>query len=82
MEPAPSGEQLGSVSATTSDHLAWSLSPPVVVAIVDFDQGGRVQCEVADVSDGELQVGDRVQMTFRVATRSRVLRITYGRPSV
>ena len=66
MEPAPSGEQLGTVSATTSDHLAWSLSPPVVVAIVDFDQGGRVQCEVADVTDGELRVGDRVQMSFRV----------------
>jgi uncharacterized OB-fold protein len=47
------------------DHLAFSLSPPVVGVIVDFDGGGRYRCEMTDVSAPELAIGSRVEMTFR-----------------
>ena len=49
----------------TIDHLAYSLSPPVVGVIVDFDGGGRYRCEMTDVDARELAIGDRVEMTFR-----------------
>jgi len=55
----------GTVATFTIDHLAYSLSPPVVGVIVDFDGGGRYRCEMTDVRASELSIGDRVQMTFR-----------------
>jgi 3-hydroxy-3-methylglutaryl CoA synthase len=55
----------GTVATFTVDHLAFSLSPPVVGVIVDFDGGGRYRCEMTDVKASELSIGDRVAMTFR-----------------
>jgi hydroxymethylglutaryl-CoA synthase len=55
----------GTVATFTIDHLAFSLSPPVVGVIVDFDGGGRYRCEMTDVAASELSIGDRVSMTFR-----------------
>src|SRR5439155_143280 len=43
-------ERLADVPATiatfTVDRLAYSLSPPVVAAVIDFEGGGRFQCEL------------------------------------
>ena len=62
-------ERLADVPATiatfTVDRLAFSLSPPVVAAVIDFDGGGRFNCELTDVDPGAVAIGDRVQMTFR-----------------
>jgi hydroxymethylglutaryl-CoA synthase len=62
-------ERLADVPATiatfTVDRLAFSLSPPVVAAVVDFDGGGRFQCELTDVDPANVHIGDRVEMTFR-----------------
>jgi 3-hydroxy-3-methylglutaryl CoA synthase/uncharacterized OB-fold protein len=55
----------GTVATFTIDHLAFSMSPPVVGVIVDFDGGGRYRCEMTDVKASELSIGDRVEMTFR-----------------
>ncbi|HXP32552.1 MAG TPA: OB-fold domain-containing protein [Acidimicrobiales bacterium] len=55
----------GTVATFTIDHLAYSMSPPVVGVIVDFDGGGRYRCEMTDVRASELSIGDRVTMTFR-----------------
>jgi hydroxymethylglutaryl-CoA synthase len=62
-------ERLSDVRATiatfTVDRLAYSMSPPVVVAVVDFDGGGRFQCEMTDVDPKAVKIGDQVEMTFR-----------------
>ncbi len=55
----------GTIATFTIDHLAFSLSPPVVGVIVDFDGGGRYRCELTDVNVDELTIGGRVEMTFR-----------------
>jgi hydroxymethylglutaryl-CoA synthase len=55
----------GTVATFTIDHLAFSLSPPVIGVIVDFDGGGRYRCELTDARPSELSIGDRVAMTFR-----------------
>ncbi|MGD0321545.1 MAG: OB-fold domain-containing protein [Acidimicrobiales bacterium] len=54
-----------SVATFTIDRLAYSKSPPVVVGVLDFDGGGRIPVELTDVDPGKVQVGDRVEMTFR-----------------
>jgi 3-hydroxy-3-methylglutaryl CoA synthase/uncharacterized OB-fold protein len=53
------------ISTYTVDRLAYSLSPPVVVAVIDFEGGGRFQCELTDVDPRAVKIGDRVEMTFR-----------------
>ena len=62
-------ERLADVQATiatfTIDRLAFSPSPPVVAAIIDFDGGGRFNCELTDVDPAEVKIGGRVEMTFR-----------------
>jgi len=55
----------GTVATYTLDRLAFSLHPPVVVAVVDFDGGGRFQCELTDVDPSAVAIGQRVEMTFR-----------------
>ena len=53
------------IATYTVDRLAYSLSPPVVAAVIDFDGGGRFQCELTDVDPAAVKIGDRVEMTFR-----------------
>jgi uncharacterized OB-fold protein len=65
MQPERLADVPGTVATFTIDHLAFSLSPPVVGVIVDFDGGGRYRCEITDVVASELSIGDRVSMTFR-----------------
>ena len=33
--------------------------------MIDFDGGGRFQCELTDVDPARVKIGDRVEMTFR-----------------
>ena len=65
MSPERLADVPGSIATYTVDHLAFSLSPPVVVAVVDFDGGGRFQCEMTEVDPAQVRIGDRVEMTFR-----------------
>jgi len=43
----------GTVATFTIDHLAFSLSPPVIGVIIDFDGGGRFRCELTDARPDE-----------------------------
>ena len=58
-------EAPGTIVTFTIDKLAYSPSPPVVFAVVDFDGGGRVPIELTDADPGEIAIGARVEMTFR-----------------
>jgi uncharacterized OB-fold protein len=65
MEPAPLARQPGTIATYAVDRLAYSPSPPMIDAVVDFDGGGRYTLELADAAPDEVQIGDRVEMTFR-----------------
>lgn len=65
MEPVPMADSEGTIVTFTVDHMAYSPSPPIVFAVVDFVGGGRFPVELTDVDAGTLAVGDRVEMTFR-----------------
>ena len=53
------------ISTFTLDRLAYSLQPPVVGAVVDFDKGGRMLCQLTDVDPDKVAIGDELEMTFR-----------------
>ena len=65
MTPERLADVPAAIATFTVDRLAYSLSPPVVAAVVDFDGGGRFQCEMTDVDPKAVKIGDRVEMTFR-----------------
>jgi 3-hydroxy-3-methylglutaryl CoA synthase/uncharacterized OB-fold protein len=65
MVPAPMSEVEGTIALFTIDRIAFSLSPPITFAVVDFDGGGRHPVELTDVDVDTLKIGDRVEMTFR-----------------
>ena len=65
MDPVRMADVGGRVATFTVDHLAYSPSPPVVGAVVDFDGGGRYRCEMTDVDPDRLAIGTRVEMAFR-----------------
>jgi hydroxymethylglutaryl-CoA synthase len=55
----------GTIVTYTLDKLSYSLNPPLVFAVVDFDHGGRLPIELTDVDAAEVAIGGRVEMTFR-----------------
>jgi uncharacterized OB-fold protein len=61
----PMADAAGTIVTFTVDRLAYSPSPPVVFAVVDFDGGGRLPVELTDVEPADVQIGGRVEMTFR-----------------
>ncbi|HET9610209.1 MAG TPA: OB-fold domain-containing protein [Acidimicrobiales bacterium] len=61
----PMADSTGTVVTYTVDRLAYSPSPPVVFAVVDFDGGGRLPVELTDVDPDDVAIGGRVEMTFR-----------------
>jgi uncharacterized OB-fold protein len=55
----------GAVFSYTQDRLTAAMDPPLTVAIVDFEGGGRGAFEVTDRTPREIEVGMPVEMTFR-----------------
>ncbi len=64
-QQVPMADATGVVVTSTIDRLAYSPSPPIVFAVVDFDGGGRLPVELTDVDADGLTAGDRVELTFR-----------------
>ena len=65
MAPVSLAGAAGTVATYTIDRLAYSLSPPVISAVVDFDGGGRCTLEVTDADPAQIEVGTRLGLTFR-----------------
>ena len=66
----PMADTVGTVVTFTVDRLAYSPSPPIVFAVVDFEAAdgtkvGRLPVELTDVVADDVAIGDRVEMTFR-----------------
>ncbi|WGX96378.1 hypothetical protein [Nocardioides sp. L-11A] len=67
-EPVSMVDVPGRIATFTDDWLSESVQLPARVVAVDFDGGGRFECEMTDVVGRELAIGDRVSPTFRLAS--------------
>jgi len=65
MTTEPLADVPGTVATFTVDRLAFTPSPPLVAAVIDFDGGGRFRCQLTDLAPEEVAIGGRVEMTFR-----------------
>ncbi len=71
MDPVDRADTEATIATYTIDRLAYSPSPPIVFAVLDFDGGGRFPVELTDVDPDTVDIGDRVAMTFRQAVHRR-----------
>jgi 3-hydroxy-3-methylglutaryl CoA synthase len=65
MKSEPYADTSCRIATYTFDHLAYSMQPPVVAAIVDYEGGGRMSCELTDVDPEDVEIGNELEMTFR-----------------
>jgi hydroxymethylglutaryl-CoA synthase len=65
MEPYPFADRTARIATYAIDRLAFSLNPPTVNVVIDFDGGGRFLCEMTDCEPEKVAIGDEVEMTFR-----------------
>jgi len=65
MEPYRFADKKGKIFSFTEDHLAFSMNPPAIYGIIEFEGGGRYWFDITDCEAGELKVGMPVRMVFR-----------------
>ena len=59
-------DKVGTIKSFTEDWLGHSVSPPFMYGAVRFEGKASLMMEFADHDPGQLQVGDRVSMAFRI----------------
>lgn len=65
MEPESVADAVGTIAFQTVDRLAFSPHPPLTIALVDFEGGGRLRCQLTDIPIDWDGIGQNVEMTFR-----------------
>ena len=65
MQPAPFSDKKATITTFALDRLAYTLQPPMVMAMLDFEGGGRVELEVTDCEPDNVDIGDELELTFR-----------------
>ncbi len=64
-EPVRLSEKPAEVFTYSMDYIAGAVDTPLVVAVVDFEGGGRMLCMMTDRELDEVRVGLPVEMSFR-----------------
>ncbi len=62
----PFSDLSAKVMSYTADVLTYSPDPPAYYGMVQFDGGGRMMADFADVDDGKVEVGMPMRMMFRI----------------
>ena len=65
MEAYPFADRTARIATYAIDRLAYSLNPPTVNVVIDFEGGGRFLCEMTDCEPDKVAIGEEVEMTFR-----------------
>ncbi len=63
--PLRLSDRPGRVFTYSMDYLAGTTDTPLVIAVIDFDGGGRALCMMTDRELDEIQIGMPVKMSFR-----------------
>jgi hydroxymethylglutaryl-CoA synthase len=67
--PVSFANTMGRVASWSADHLTFTPDPPAYYGMIDFDGGGRLMMDFADVGANEIAVGARARVVFRVKDR-------------
>ncbi|MBT7370069.1 MAG: 3-hydroxy-3-methylglutaryl CoA synthase, partial [Gammaproteobacteria bacterium] len=61
----------GQIQSWSADYLTYTPSPPSHYGMLTFDNGGRFMTDITDVAVGEIDVGTRLRMVFRIKESDR-----------
>ena len=62
-------DKKGKIFTYAIDYLTSSKEPPAIISVVDFEEGGRLMCEVTECEPSEVKIGMDVEMCFRKVSR-------------
>jgi hydroxymethylglutaryl-CoA synthase len=65
-EDYPLADRRARVVTYTADALTYSPAPPTYYGMIDFEGGGRMMAEFADVAPEDVEVGRAMEMVFRI----------------
>ena len=65
-EDYPLAEKHARIATYTADRLTYSPDPPTYYGMLDFEGGGRLTTEFADVDAASVEVGRIMRMVFRI----------------
>lgn len=65
MEEYRFADKMARLFSYTSDSLAFSVSPPEMYGVIDFEGGGRYLLDITDAEAESLRIDMPVEMTFR-----------------
>lgn len=66
MDDYPLAEKRARIVTFTADSLTFSPDPPTWYGTIDFEGGGRMVAEFAEVTAEEVEVGREMRMVFRI----------------
>ena len=67
LEDYPFADRKATILSFTADMLAYSPDPPIYYGTIDFEGGGRMVAEFADIQDeSEVEVKVEMRMVFRI----------------
>lgn len=66
MEDYPLAEKRARIVTYTADALTCSPDPPTYYGMIDFEGGGRMVAEFAEVASEDVEVGAEMRMVFRI----------------
>jgi hydroxymethylglutaryl-CoA synthase len=69
MEDYPLAEKRARIVTYTADSLTFSPDPPTYYGTIDFEGGGRLVAEFAEVAAEDVEVGAEMRMVFRIKAR-------------
>ncbi|MEW6033816.1 MAG: OB-fold domain-containing protein [Chloroflexota bacterium] len=64
-QPVRFADKKGHIFTYSMDYLGATVQPPLVIAVVNFEGGGRILTQMTDRDPSQLRVGLPVEMTFR-----------------
>jgi len=66
LEDYPLADRVARVLTHTADNLTYTPDPPNYYGMVEFDEGGRLTMEFADLDPADVAVGAPMRMMFRI----------------
>lgn len=65
-EPYSFVNETAKIQSWSADYLTYTIDPPSHYGMIVFDNGGRFMTDFTDVQVGEIDVGMKVRMVFRI----------------
>ena len=65
-EDYPLADRVAHIQTYTADRLTYNPDPPLYYGAIEFEEGGRLFCEFADVEADDVVVGAPMRMMFRI----------------